>query len=401
MNNENWEDLQKFLPLLEDLNLDVSFLFITETAFKKSIIDATIPFRKFLKRNSLHDYQIQGKGNKEFGIKLDTQLILSDKIVNLKSSLYRPKTKKGDPRIWFNGLKNFYDTESFIAVTTDGEKLIIFNLSDKTIRNSLETRSKVYNNLYNLSKNKKSNARELFIKLKEINSKGFIKTAVEGDTGIGMTLEQELGIRPNAYQGPDYKGIELKTSRENIKKQKPRVNLYTKVPIWNEKFNGAKSLIDSFGYWSDEKNRMDLNCTLKSDIPNSQGLYLKVDEANDCLWAMHKDKGKIVKWDFKILRKHLMEKHHETFWIEAESKLIKGIEHFYYKKIIYTKNPNVDLIPILINEGIITVDFIMHIKSNGKVRHHGFPIKINDKNLGLLFPEPKEYNLETDSIDDF
>ena len=96
-----------------------------------------------------------------------------------------------------------------------------------------------------------------------------------------------------------------------------------------------------------------------------------------------------------------MEKHHETFWVEAETKEIDGIEHFKYNKVTYTKNPNIELIPLLFDNGIITLDFTMHIKPNGNARDHGYLMKIDEKNLELLFPKPKEYNLETDSFDDF
>lgn len=35
----------------------------------------------------------------------------------------------------------------------------------------------------------------------------------------------------------------------------------------------------------------------------------------------------------------------------------------------------------------------MHRKENGTVRDHGFPFKIFPKDLDLLFPEPKTYEL--------
>ena len=401
MNKERWNELQKYFYLFSELDLDLSYLFITETAMKKSIIDATIPFKNFLKNHNLHDYDSQGKGNKEHGKKIPTLMLLEDSEIELESSVYRPKTKDGDPRIWFRGIKKYYNSEAFIAVTTDGEKLYILNLSDKAIRNSLDAKSRTYNVLFDLSKNQESNARELYQKIKEIHNKGFIKTIKAGDTGVGMTLEHLLNIRPNADKGPDYKGIELKTSRNQPKKPKTRTTLYSRVPTWNKNFKGSKDLIDNFGYWSEEKQRRQLYCTISAKKANPQGLYLISDEKNDCLWVAHKEKGKVVEWEFKKLREQLMEKHHETFWVEAETKEIDGIEHFKYNKVTYTKNPNIELIPLLFDNGIITLDFTMHIKPNGNARDHGYLMKIDEKNLELLFPKPKEYNLETDSFDDF
>lgn len=401
MNNERWEELQQNLYLFSELNLDMSFLFITETAFEKGIIDVTIPFKNFLKDHALHDYDSQGQGNEENGVKIPTLLLLDDGIVELESSLYRPKTKNGDPRIWFRGIKKYYNSEAFIAVTTDDEKLYILNLSDETITKSLAEKSGLYNFLFDLSKKEENNAKELYEKIKEIHNKGFIKTIRPGDTGVGMTLEHLLNIKPNTDKGPDYKGIEIKASRIQRRRKKTRTTLYSRVPTWNENYKRSKDLIDAFGYWSEEDQRMQLYCTISSKKPNSQGLYLNSDEEEDCLWVEHEEKGKVVKWEYKKLMEQLIEKHHETFWVEAETAEIDGIEHFKYNKVTYTKNPYIDLIPLLFENGIITLDFTMHIKPNGSARDHGYLMKIDEENLKLLFPKPREYNLETDSFDDF
>lgn len=65
MNKENWVALQEYLPLFSELNLDMSFLYITETGYGKGIMDATFPVRNFLRKNNLHDYEKQGQGQKE------------------------------------------------------------------------------------------------------------------------------------------------------------------------------------------------------------------------------------------------------------------------------------------------------------------------------------------------
>ena len=40
----------------------------------------------------------------------------------------------------------------------------------------------------------------LLTKIKEVSKKGWIKTLRKGDTGVGYTLETELGIRANSNQ---------------------------------------------------------------------------------------------------------------------------------------------------------------------------------------------------------
>lgn len=99
-----------------------------------------------------------------------------------------------------------------------------------------------------------------------------------------------------------------------------------------------------------------------------------------------------------MLKQRLLEKHKETFWVKATSKSENGKEYFRYDKIVHTKNPNASLFPQLIEEGIITVDCIMHREENGKVRDHGFPFKIFPKDLDLLFSEPQIYDLDKNNM---
>lgn len=393
MNKENLNNLGEFLPILYDLNLDFSFLYLTKTGHSKSIMDATIHFRKFLKRNGIHDYEIQKQGN-EHKIFYPRKFISHNTLSKeSKASLYRPSTKNGDPRIWFYGLKEYCEPDSILGVVTDKKYLYVFNLSNNEIAESLKTKKFVYTVLQGISVEQNYILMELLNKLKIIHQKGFIPTVIKGDTGVGMTLESELGIPPNASKKADYKGIELKSSRKKFKTSN-RSTLFTQVPDWKKSFyKSSKELLDNFGYWSDKQNRFNLNCTLKANTPNPQGLYLKVDEDTEKLYVCYKEEN-VVEWSFETLYRRLMEKQSEGFWVEAETKIINGIEHFQYNKVTYTKNPNFSLFPHLIDSGIITVDFIMHTKENGTARDHGYPFKIKKENLKLLFPEPKHYDLK-------
>ena len=58
---------------------------------------------------------------------------------------------------------------------------------------------------------------ELVDGIKELKKRGFIKTHRSGNTGIGKTLEDELGIEENNFPGPDGITTELKAARKNSK----------------------------------------------------------------------------------------------------------------------------------------------------------------------------------------
>ena len=49
--------------------------------------------------------------------------------------------------------------------------------------------------------------------LERIRDKGFIKSHRSGDTGIGKTLEDELGVEENSVQASDIGDVELKANR--------------------------------------------------------------------------------------------------------------------------------------------------------------------------------------------
>lgn len=398
MNKDNWNDLQDYLPLFSELNLDMAFLYITKTGYEKGIIDATLPVRSFLNRNKLHNYETQGQGQAENGVTLPSKMILHDKTINLISSLYRPKTKKGDPRIWFRGIKKYCDANSFIGLVTDKKQIYIFNLTDTAIKTSLYEKGYVYQELLKLSQEKRSIAYELYTKIKNIHNKGFIPTVVSGDTGVGMTLEHELGIPPNSDAKPDYKGIELKASRKKIKNPTRNV-LFNKAPDWkNSSCKSTRELLNKYGYYSEDKDRIQLYCTISATKPNPNGFYLDIDNNESTLKVMHTKDGEVVEWNLEYLKELLLNKHAETFWVEAESKFIKELEYFQYNKIIHTMQPKVNFISSLIMSGVITLDFGMHFKQNGSPYWRLYALKIHKNNLNKLFPQPKEYDLTTSQL---
>ena len=68
-----------------------------------------------------------------------------------------------------------------------------------------------------------------FYRLKEISSKGYIKTLRAGDTGVGFTLESLLDIPANSNKSPDFKGIEIKSSRKKFQKSSGRSTIFSQV----------------------------------------------------------------------------------------------------------------------------------------------------------------------------
>src|SRR4029077_2949328 len=120
----------------------------------------------------------------------------------------------GDPRVWFSRLGGYALPGDLLLVLADRNTLYVVNASKPSVwRTRSVTGSPLHEQLQRLSARTSSTASELLKKLRAICARGFILSARRGDTGVGATLERELGIRTNSSKAPDYKGIEIKASR--------------------------------------------------------------------------------------------------------------------------------------------------------------------------------------------
>lgn len=395
-------DINQFFKLFASTGVAVAFLVPTPTGFEKSIMDATAPIRELLLNENIHNYETQEQGPSNKVI-VKTHLISIDSIMETETSLYRPVTKKGDPRIWIYNLKKYCKPYNLLSLFVIDKELYVFNLSNKDIQNSLFNNGYCYEFLSEASHKKASVAIELLEKLKIIHNKGFLRSITPGDPGVGDTLENALGISRNNSKNPDYKGIELKSTRltRNGKtRSSTRSTLFTKVPDEGMTY---REIVDNYGKIQTPKNstiaRLQLYETLFYSRPNAYDLILSVDENNDRLKILHQTrqvnilKTYVSAWIISNLKQTLLTKHHETFWVKALSENHDGIEYFRYDKVLHTKNPNTSLLIPLIEEDKITIDLAAHYKPDGGWRDHGILFKMKPDDLPLLLGEPTEYIL--------
>jgi len=383
---------QSRLKLLTQNQISITIIEPTKNALKKSIMDATGPVRNYLEENNVHDYNQQGQGPNNKAV-IETLLYLETKTVKSNASLYRPQTKKGDPRIWFSGLKNHASPNDLIAILAFENKLHIFNLTkidvEKLLDSNLQNPLKELIEAINGDANKI--AFELLAMLRKIAASGPIPSMLAADTSVGRTLETALGIDINSSKQPDYKGIELKSFRGNRSNRK---TLFAQVPDWKlSKFKSSAEILDNFGYTRGDDFK--LYCTVSTITRNSQGLKLRLDsDIKHLIENSDKtDVGDFVVWTLDKLHERLQQKHKETFWVEAESSMRNGIEYFQYKLVEHTKKPINSQFDILINQGVITLDHLIKRNSKGKVVEKGPLFKIKPKGIDLLFPPSDKYNL--------
>lgn len=369
---------------------------ITETGFKKSILDATAPVRTYFHEEGIHDYekQLQGPEHKKL---IDTFILTDLEQRKTQSSLYRPVTKKGDPRIWVYRINEFINPDEIFALIAYEKRLYVINLSQIDVERACK--SKLHNPIKDLIEVVHSLSTSVSDELLGMirNRMGdWIPSEVMADTGIGRTVETVLGIPMNDSKQPDYKGIELKSKRD---KANVRSNLFTQSPNWPlSQLKSGKAIVERYGYIPEGYTHKCLHVTLSASKPNSQGLGLNVDYGKDWLEAneyaltvndegIYKKLKEVSVWQLIDLHERLLTKHHETFWIDVDTRIIRDREYFRVKTIDHTKNPIPSQFDILLEQGKITVDFLLSRDSGGDV----YSFKIGKKDRSLLFPESITY----------
>lgn len=402
--------IDQFFPVFAS-RFAVAFLVPTPTGYDKSIMDAIATVRTLLKETDIHDYYFQEQGP-ENKARVPSYFVEYNGMVETMASLYRPKTKKGDPRIWFSGLKNYCQPRNLLALTVSRGEIYVFNLSNDLIRNSLFNNGFVADVLQQLSYDQNAIARELLWKIKDIHDQGFLPSITPGDPGVGDTLENALSISRNNSELPDYKGIELKasrltrTTRRGTRATRDRVNLFSKVPDGGLSYS---DIVREFGRWTwneaKQEERLSIQNTTFFSKVNSFGLILNIDNNNEEVHICYEDarehRHMLSYWYLSTLNKKLLEKHKETFWVKAVSDLRGNREWFRYDIIEHTKNPNTSLILPLIETDKIMIDlagYYKKINKNGRDtlnwRDHGMLFKMWPQDLPLLFGEPEIYYLD-------
>lgn len=242
------------------------------------------------------------------------------------------------------------------------------------------------------------NLDEFKAKLEKLRDEGFIPTHRKGDTGIGKTLEDKLGITENNISGPDFGVYELKSGR---RQSDTMVTLFTKTPAPK---GAIQNLVDTFGYRhrkgssrsrqttltdveSEDTNippeDKELHVTVDSLKPNSVGLQLAFDK-NERLYFKNK-KGVKAYYSRNDLQKTLEQKYGKLIYVIADRKYIDRKEHFHYNEAYKLEGFSFETFAKLIKEGLLKVDLRVGHYPNGKVHDHGTGFRIKPEYFTKCF----------------
>ena len=212
-------------------------------------------------------------------------------------------------------------------------------------------------------------------KLSEINQKGYIPSERANNTGIGYTLETQLGVKENNLRTPDLGDIELKSRR--IKSTSLLTMFTFNDSIWKIE---QKEVIQQYGYYKDGRWR--LYTTVKNK-PNNRGFYIKIEQ--DYLRLYHEDGLCAIEWQLEVLIDNLKNKFSNVLLVEADNRKVGENEEFWYKEAHLLTGIIVEKFLEYIKNGTIAVDLRMHINKNGGVRNHGTGFRLHRRYLETCF----------------
>lgn len=116
---------EKNMAFMVNHNVEFTLVQLTATGLKKGIMDATAPMRTFFFEKGVHNYEEQHQGPEHKHL-IRTVFLDGMDAKETTTSLYRPITKKGDPRLWIYGLQKFTQADDIHAICIlDGQFLLL------------------------------------------------------------------------------------------------------------------------------------------------------------------------------------------------------------------------------------------------------------------------------------
>lgn len=236
--------------------------------------------------------------------------------------------------------------------------------------------------------------------LEKIRDKGYIKSHRSGDTGIGKTLEDELGVEENSIQAADIDTVELKANRID---SKSKITLFTKSP--DKRGVNNKVLRKKYGYKTNESKELNEDVQVLHTSVNGTSFntlngkpFMKLTTKEDKLYLEHAEDGILedVYWEKSQLKKAFNKKYpaQKMYHVQAESINQNGEESFHFTEAYSLENFSADKML----DGLISGDLEMDIrlgvyasgKRKGKPHDNGTAIRVSPNKLDDCFDTKKK-----------
>lgn len=219
-------------------------------------------------------------------------------------------------------------------------------------------------------------------KLRKIKELEYIRTHRSGNTGVGKTLEDLLGIKENNMPTPNGVRIELKSARKNATSM---LTLFTKSPLPR----GANSvLLERFGYESSRGNgRKELHTTVNAvEYNRLKGKAgLKVEVSLDRVNLVTSEGEVIGYWDKVTLKQSFETKLPKVLYVKADSRGQGENEEFWFNEAWLLRGFNFEKFVTLLKKKAILVDIRIGQYPDGRPHDHGTGFRVLPSKLDLCF----------------
>jgi len=243
---------------------------------------------------------------------------------------------------------------------------------------------------------------EFLNRIKEIREMGYVKSHRKGDTGIGKTLEDLLGITENNIAGPDFSVYELKSGRKDSSSM---LTLFTKTPMPK---GAIKKLLDVFGYRQRKPSRdirqqklvpyvgvkveeaeehvgireKELHVTVDALKENSVGLMLTVV---DHRIYIANNKNVEAYYEENLLRVTFEKKYAKLIYVLASRKKEDNTEYLWFDEAYLLEGFSFKRFSELVKKGIIKLDLRIGHYPDGSPHDHGTGFRVLPKFLPQCF----------------
>lgn len=233
--------------------------------------------------------------------------------------------------------------------------------------------------------------------IKELKKRGYVPSKRKGDTGIGKTLEHELGIPDNSFPGPDGKDTELKSGRTGSGSM---LTLFTKSPLPR----GINTkLRNEYGYPDDNfpekkviRSTIDaIDFTIIKKSPEKIGFKIVNLDDRIELHATRSPKQisdmEIPYWPKKILAQRVKKKYGDSLlYVKANVRMNGEKEEFHYTEAYHLKGFDSDKLFELLKNGVLDVDIRLGLYEDGRNHDHGTGIRVKPHLIDECFSYRKQ-----------
>ncbi len=234
---------------------------------------------------------------------------------------------------------------------------------------------------------------ELLERLKELKKEGYIQTKRAGDTGIGKTLEDLLGIDENNIAGPDGEDTELKAARKNSASM---LTLFTKSPLPR----GINSKLRAEYGYPDENHpdKLALRTTIDSvdfnKVKGKKGFMIesKEDRIEIVLGRAPKKFPDMPNpyWPKEDIENSIKKKYKKSLlYVKADHRGTGSDEEFHFNAAYLLHGFDFTKFAKSLKDGILKVDIRLGLYANGDFHDHGTGVRIKPSMLDECFSGKK------------